>query len=90
MLWIVQVDNSADVVKCTLKKCWVIFEPKCWVQPVGSFYWVVLFYIFTQVLGNCFNLNAGFSLLGNFIGLFVIFFTQVLGSFSVTKVLGHF
>ncbi len=34
--------------------------------------------------------NAGFSLLSHFIGLFLIIFTQVLGSFSVTKLLGNF
>ncbi len=34
--------------------------------------------------------NAGFSLLGHFIGLFLIIFTQVLGRFSVTKLLGNF
>ncbi len=33
--------------------------------------------------------NAGFSLLSHFIGLFLIIFTQVLGSFSVTKLLGN-
>ncbi len=57
----------------TLKNAGLFFLPKCWVQLVGSFYWVV-FNIFTQVLlGYFFNPNAGFSLLGHFIGLFFIF-----------------
>ncbi len=39
-------------------------------------------------LNNIYTLrNAGFSLLGHFSGLFLIFFTQVLVSFSVTKLL---
>ncbi len=63
-------------------------------QMLGSACWVILlgcFYIFTQVLGYIFfNLNAGFNLLGHFIGLFLICITHVLGSFSVTKLLGYF
>ncbi len=74
--------------------------------------------IYSKILGHLFNPDAGFSLLGHFIGLFCniftqvlglfftqmldsacwvilllfffICFTQVLGSFSVTKLLGYF
>ncbi len=64
-------------------RLFLIFLPRCWVQPVGSFYRVV-FNIFTQVLGSacwvilsgCFSYfypGAGVSLLGHFIGLFLIF-----------------
>ncbi len=50
------------------KKCRVIFLT----QMLGSACWVILFgyifYNFMQVLGYLFNPNAGFSLLGHFIG----------------------
>ncbi len=46
--------------------------------------------MYSKILGHLFNPDAGFSLLGHFIGLFCNIFTQVLGSFSVTKLLDYF
>ncbi len=71
------------------KNAGLFFKSKCWVKPVGSLYWVV-FNIFTQMLGNFFNPNAWFNLLGHLLGYLKIKCTQVLGSCSVTKLLGYF
>ncbi len=54
---------------------------KCWVQPFGSFYWVV-FNIFTQVLGYFFKPKCWVQLVGSFYWVIFNIFTQVLGHFN--------